>query len=550
MPAIRQYTATETVRADDAQASAAAQAGAATAQAYGSIGTSIGGAVKELGGAITQRETNAETSKLSADLATANADLTVEWQKLTQDPEAMNDPELATRFIRDRVEPTLGAIRENLETGAAQNLYERSAAGIRANLFVAASADQSSLAGMAAVHQANTVVNQVSSAAMANPAGFEGNLALLRTSIDGLSGIDRMAPAARAKMLEEGESAVAFATVRGMAQRNPAAARQEIESGRFNTWLDANKQAQLRNYADEIERDQKNQAAADEAARIKANKAQADTFANQITASMIGDDGSIHVGPETFAAIRSLTQMPDVEPSLGRAMRSMALAATKADPPLSDPGTYLDFLDRLGRGDVPMQEIFQARGESRLNNKDFSFMMQWAKSLTASPERRTQQQTLNTFFGGMKAYITKSNMLVSDADGNQRYSEYVRDHSARYWDGLAKGRTSEDMFKEFQADVPQYQQPMARSQERMIGGIRFPNAPLPPSAPGAATVMGAAASPHLAPPRAKGENAASYLARTQGQKPAPAPAAAAVVPGAGGTLDEPEEETDGEDGEE
>lgn len=542
MPQIRQYQATETVHADPTAASATASAASATLEGAQSAIGAINRGVQQVAGAIHERDVNAETSKLAADIATFNAAATVEWQRRTQDADP-NDHELSSRFLSEYVEPGLAAIGESLETDQGRNLFERSAAGVRANLFVQSAADQTTLAGMAAVHNANTIVNQTASAAMANPSGLEDNLALFRTALEGVSGINGMNPAQRAQLLEKGENQIARASFMGAAQRNPAAALQELASGKYNTWFDGNETAQMRNYAEEVQRDAERQARANEEARIKANKAHADQFANQITASTIRDDGTLGIPADYFKNVRDLAMMPDVEPSLPRAMRSAGIAIGKSDPPLSDPHTYLDFLDRLGRSDVPMQEIYQARGEGRLNNKDFSFMLQWAKSLQASPQRRTQQQTLNTFFGGMKAFITKSNMLVADQDGNQRYSEYVRAMSARYWDGIAKGRDPEQMFSEFRNEVPQYQVPMGQSTDRLTTGIEAPNAPLPPvgtAASTAATITGTAAAravPHTVPQRKPGESASAYLKRVGNAAAEPV---AHVVPG-GGALDEPED---------
>lgn len=546
MPQIRQYVANETVRADGQAASATAAAASATLEGSQAFASSVGGGLRRLGAAVQEEQTNDETSRLAAALTTFNAEATVEWNKRVQEADP-NDTTLSQRFLDEYVNPRLSAIGDTIESDAARNLFERSSAGVRAGLFTQSATDQATLAGLAAVHNAQTVINQVSAAAMANPAGFEANMQLFRVSMTGLSGIDRMNPQQRMKMQEEGESAIAFATVRGMAQRNPAAARQEIASGRFNTWLDANQQAQLRNIADEVERDNTRQAAADEEMRIKAIKLENDQLLNAITATTLTPDGRVVLPPDYFANLRAVSQRPYMDPSAIRAMRSAGIAISKGDPPVSDPETYLNFLDLLGRGDVPLQEIYRARGEGRLNNKDYSFLLQWAKSLSASPERRDQQRTLTTFFNGMKGHITKSNLLVTDADGNQRYSEYVRDMSPRYWAGIAAGRKPEEMFAEFQREVNRYQMPMGTSTDRMSSGIETPNPPLPrvgaPAPPSPIGVAGAAPVIVTVAPRKPGESVSAYLARTKGRTPAAPAAASVVVLGAGG-LDEEDEDLD------
>lgn len=520
MPNIRQYTAQESVHADGTQAAAAASAASSIREGFSSVASSVGGAIRNLGGQVEQANANAETSKLAADLATTQAQLTVEWERIKQTADP-NDHELSSRFIEERVNPALASIGENLSTQAGRDLYERSGAGIRAHMFVTTSADQSTLAGEAAVRNANTVLNETSATATNDPAGLPNYLAMYDSALEGMTGLNGLSTTEREKQRQSGHAQIALASFQGAAQRNPEAALERLAAGDYNQYANGTKQMQMRAYAEQVQRNNAVQARADQAETVRAQKAQADGIANQITASTIAPDGSMHVGPDYFKNVHDLALMPGVDPSLPRAMRSAGIALSKADVATSDPATYLDMLDRVGKGQLTMQEIFQARGAGQLTNKDFSFMLQWQKELASNPERRTQQQTFNAFLAGMKAFITKSNMLIADADGNQRYSEYARDMSARYWDGLAHGRKPEEMFNEFRTQVPQYQVPMGTSTGRM-SNVTTPNAPLP-RAPVASVTEAAARviQERSVPQRAKNESAADYLRRTAGARSAP-----------------------------
>lgn len=540
MPRIRSYT--NDVNAPQASGQqAAAAAGAASSiregeqSAIGSITRGIG----QVGQAVEQHNAMAETSKLAADIAAIQAQLTVDWNDTVQTADP-NDHELAERFRTERVEPALAAIGENISTTQGRDLYDRSVAGIRAHMLTTTAADQSTLAGKAAIVNASTVLNQTSSAAYADPAGIHNYMALLDTTLSGMTGLNGMSTTERAAFRAKAQEQIALAAVQGAAERNPQATRERLAAGDYSQWLDGPTTARMQNFADTVERGQIAQVKADQAEALRANKANAERVANEITAATIMPDGTMHMPQDYFAQVQKLAMMPDVDPSLPRAMISAGRALAKQDVATSDPDTYLDFLDRAGRGQLTMQEIFQARGEGRLTNKDYSFMLRWQKELASNPERREQQRNLNQFFSGMKAFITKSNMLVADAEGNQRYSEYVRAMSPRYWAGVSAGQKPEDLFKQFQADIRRYQIPMSVSTERLTSGIERPNAPLPPIGMGSpAEAVGTAGVPtHVAPARKPGESADAYLKRAGAPTPAP------VAPPS------PEPETPEEDAEE
>lgn len=516
MPRIRTYTS----EGHGADAAAGATAGAAfgvgqdVRRGLSSIAQGLG----DVGHGFEvahDHDVQQEHAKASIALSNFATERDQAWDEAlrTADP---TDTGLADWFHQD-TDQKLASLQSSLglETTEAQRTFDVAAADFKHGMFVKAAGDQSRLAGIASTSALLTTGSQTAELARRNPAGLDDYLKLQHTLVAGQIGAHGLSTEAALPLMQKLDEQTAHAAFQGMAEKDPAAALAALQAGTFDKYTEGRGESWQRE-AEAVQRSQTHQAAADEVARVKANKAAANQAATQITASTIDAQGNVHLPQDYYKNIQQLAQMPDVDPSLPRSMmaagRAITSAEQKGQAATSDPETYAGFQLRMaGQPEAPdalsQQEIFQARAEGRLSDKDMGFFLRWQKTLESDPRARAQHQAFTTFLKGYKAFITKSNMIAPDAIGDQRFYQFSVDKWSQYQAAIASGKSPDDLLdpksRDFIGrDIQRYQttlqQGTAAITQQATGGV----APLPP-------VPAAAA-------RQPNESIAAYLKRTGG----------------------------------
>lgn len=447
MPQIAQYT--NKVALDPSPLSQAAhrieiagdETGAAVRQGFGSIAQGVD--------QVEQHLSQNETSKLAADFATAHAKLTTQWNDMVQKADP-NDHQLASRFQDEVVGPTIDKLGDGLMTRGAQDMYQKASAGLKADFFEKTTADQSNLAGAAAVANLDTVKNQLSASARTDPAGWQGLIAMAQTTTDGLVKAYDLPREKAIQLSTSVNGEIAKAAAIGMADRNPTEMKAALARGDFDQYLDGTTQKTLASYADQQERAATTAQRAAEVEQKRKDKEDFDHASNTVLGAMLQPDGSLRVPANAPSAIVKMSQMPGAIPGEMRSLIDMTERVTKdhADGKdlQTDPHVYEDFAQRvlLPTSDpraLSMQEVIAARAAGAVNDHDFSFFKGNIDALKADPAKREADKQFNAFLQSQKVAFTQRNFLTGAQDpvGAQRYFQFSQAARQKYEEAYSKG---------------------------------------------------------------------------------------------------------------
>src|SRR5262249_55191989 len=99
-----------------------------------------------------------------------------------------NDPAVASRFLTDRVGPTLDKFREGFTTEKSQAWAEHFIEGVRNHMFEKTTADMSSRAGIAVTSNIHNIANTGSNTAIQDPSSLPFLLSNVDHIVDGIVG--------------------------------------------------------------------------------------------------------------------------------------------------------------------------------------------------------------------------------------------------------------------------------------------------------------------------------------------------------------------------
>lgn len=286
----------------------------------------IGEGLRRLGTAVEARQQQAETSKLTADSAALDADLTNLWRETIEQADP-SDTEVATRFFEEKVVPGLDKLGEDIGTKGAREIYDRMAAEIRNKFLKQTAADQSSLAGVAAVQNHTTAVNALSTGAYRDPSSFDSQITMLGVVTDAL--VAQGLPRERAIELEtQAGTQIARSTVLGTIKLDPKQALNDLYGEKYDAWLDGTQKETLRSHALEMQRS------------LDADAMRARAQASDDALKNILDLASR--GPVALAHVQAQRD------TMNAADYRAALAATRTNPLGDDPATIADLQDEVG----------------------------------------------------------------------------------------------------------------------------------------------------------------------------------------------------------
>ena len=527
MPNIRTYQNPEKgFTANNMGATSAGFAGSALRQDLTAAGQAIGQGINKVGQEYVAHQVQAETSDLTAKYAQTFEQLTQSWNEAAKNADP-NDPDTGKRWREDVMQPALEQLGEGFHTDQAKEHAQRLSSQLSAHMFEKTVADQSTIAGNASVSNVNTMINAYSNAVQADPTAMRGAMPLLQDSIETIISSHPnlsadQASALRTKLLDGGKAAIAKSAALGMIDKNPDLFRQAAKNGQFDQYLDASEIKTLDNYADS---QQRAALAAQHAAEAEQRRQQTEavtSYANQVFAKSVDPNtGQIHITPDFYKETAKLSLMPSAPAGLGRAMYNFGLQKQKEEaagmPAVTDPNTYHDFSQRmfLPAGDpnsITLADVYEARTEGKLSDKDFQFYKGAVNDAQKDPQKVEQYKRLDDFFKGYKSTITKTNPFLKsyDAPGDQRYYQFQVDKREQLVQGLEAGKSVNDMLdptsKDFIGrDVGKYTYTKEQGRELMMENIQTGKS-------GIVTPVGGAEAPKRMP----GESPADYLKRTGG----------------------------------
>lgn len=473
----------------------------------------LGGVAEKVGNAVEEHLAAQDTSKLSKDYADTFDKLTRDWNSTitSADP---NATDTADKWRQQVLEPALEQFGADVSSKHGQQAAERVRSEMRSHFYQKSIGDESAANGNAITSNLEHATNVLSQTVYKDPTSFQTALDIYRALVkEQVAAHPNIGAEDASKIMgvfsNKVEKEIAVSAFRGMAEVNAPAAIEALASGKFNKYFSGEEAAQLNNYA-------KNQEKLNTTLEQKANKERADAEAAQIQASTVGPNGEITLPKDYYANVANWMARNAAKPgaaegiaSQGRAMidfgRAVQNDMEKGTPVVTDPHTYEDFQNRAFLPDsdprkLTATEVFQARANRMLSDKDFSFWHQAVTSLSKDEAKSAAQKDFDSFLKSYKGYITKSSMLKVDGYGDQKYYEWTSRAQQMHDEMAARKVPEKDIRDAIVKVLPQYQvgrdQAITGIKEQATTGLK----PLP-------------AGPNV-PKRLPNESVTDYLKRT------------------------------------
>lgn len=438
MPPIRQYNnPIQGLSPNSRGAEAAVAAGRAEGRGIADLGAGFGSAVSVLGEAWTAEKTKQEISQGLSTSAELQSNMTTAWNNVAKEADP-NNPALADEWRENELKPMLDAWESSFTTEAGKKWAQSQAASMRNHFFEKTAADQSTLAGVAAVANVESFKANASNTAMQDPSAIPSLLGAADSVVDVLIAnnpnltVDQIAkmrsslkPQLRAEIVKSG-----FV---GMARANPDAAIAAFDAGYGATDLDGTERNSLRAYAESVKKGNEIDARAAAAADKVRLKAEGDAFMTKAYAQGIQPDGSWVAPPGYARAIQEAAisnpeafSRAEVESALAvaeKATRQQIERTLQQD----DPTTY-DALNRALNNPGPdlKLQINQAYLDGMLSDKSRTVMLSAVDDAKSNPAMGRVNERMNEMFAGLKSTITKSNPFAAEVypRQDQKYYEF------------------------------------------------------------------------------------------------------------------------------
>lgn len=501
-------------------ADATADTARATASTYNLLGRQFAEAAGAVGDAVTtweeERERVRATDEISQGAAVGaalNATLSQERNELinTTDPNLL--PAALEKFYAERVETSIGEYQQKFSTKQGQEYASQLSNRIRQHSFEVGAGAISTAKGAAIRQNIETLKNQASFAALADPTSVNLQLSMIDSTIDGLvsSNARWITPEQKSSLLAEASKMkreVVLAAGTGMADINPEAAMADYyKMPVFQQYTDAGDVSALERYARVRQGDRQQDMAARQRAVEKQQKDEVNAELVKLEADSIDANGNIVVPPNFAERFTNITRMPGAEVGEIRAMKNGYVAILKdqidGTMRVSDPLQYEALRRNLDAGTLTKEQVYRARAANLLSNTDTSMFSQAADALSRDdPAGRQNEKLFNEFLDGNKRFVTESNPIKGtfDQGGDRRFLEFSQDMRVRYAQGLAAGKNPYDLLSprspdyvardigRYQINRDEWRQNMSAS--RKAGGAPLPPEPVPGvSQPGAVPVQ-------------------------------------------------------------
>lgn len=515
MPNIRTYQGKDNAPVAGNADQSAAGTGQANAEGIEGLGDPVAKGMQTLGAGLVNYAEQNETSKLAADASTAQADLTTQWAQVHQQADP-NDTQVAQRFMDQVVTPRLDQIGQDVSTRTGKLMWEKVRAGLQADMFTKTAADQASLAGDAQVQNMMTVMNNASSTVMSDPTAFNSVMAMKDLAIEGAVRTGGLPSSEAVKLRTDMNKQIAVGTIYGInANGGPDQAQAALDSGRFDSYLDASSKEELQLHINRSRTAQTEQQRAQLAAQKQAGEQDFDTKAAAIMGSVIQPDGTLALPPNYYSMVATQLQghpyvkQGTVEAALNFG-RSLTADAEKGIPSKDDPATYDNFQQRMSvppgqPGALTLPEIYQARANHLLSDSSMSVFKGNVEALSKDPAAAQNNRDFNALMAGYKQYIDTTDALgqFTRPQGAQAYYEFSLAARQTFDADKRAGKSPSQIETEVRKLLPRYQMNqqgrMGLATQNMTNGAQ----PLPVIAP--------------ATPRQPGETIADWTKRTGGK---------------------------------
>lgn len=473
MPNIDTYTAKQAApQASSAGSEAFEIEGRHIEGAYAQAGSALGGGIKAIGNDINQHMEIQETSSVSAQGAKAFADLSKDLSSTMSTTDPNNADEAADKW-REGMEEKIGAIGDGMSTRAGMEAASRVQNTLRNEFTTQSRAYQSTLSGQAIISNLTQTKNGLAQAVSNNPASLPAAIDYLHGAMqDQLATHSYLAPGEVARVQSEftdqAKKDLGIAAFTTMAQSNPAAAKEALKTGTFAGLFGGQEIDTLNKYAD---MQAKAAVEANTAAANAQRRADSDAFkqtTSQMISTTIRPDGSLVIPKDLPQAIIKASLMPGAEMGTVKSMIDMVKQVNKDNANgvkiVSDPATYQMFSTKMLSGELTDADVYAARADKQLSDKDTSYFIRASKDLAADPAKKEAEKQFNAWVSSQKPAFTKAGLFgVSDPVGMQKYNQFMQAAHTQFeqtysskgdWQGMLNAKNDAYLGKL----APQYMQ--------------------------------------------------------------------------------------------
>jgi hypothetical protein len=488
-------------------------------------GQAIGKTISAVGGAYDKIKTQQDISQGLATSAQIQDNLTTAWDVTLKNADP-NDHSVGDRFREEQLNPILDAWTTSFSTEEGRQWAENHAGALRQHFFEKTAADQSLMAGQAAVQNIHQFTTGMSNTVLQDPSSLNMALGTADMALDAILKADpNITPPqvaeARGELRQQMRQEIAKSAFIGTARTNPDAAMQDLQDGKYKELLDGTTSNQMFGFAESLKREKR----ADERAEFTMQKEQQKTDfeakASALSASMFAADGSIIIPKGFHQQLQMLALHPGADAS---AIRSMGDAAARAVENANnrtfqstDNATWRDLAGRIGAQDgsagaLSHAMVDKAYAAGKLSNNDFHFLHQAVETAKSDPAKTAAMTQLNQALERVKPLVDKSNLYSGKLDqtGVAMYDDLHYDTFQKFQRFQAQGMSAQDALKKLTdpRDPDGIQANLAPYQTNNKAGLAAIHARV--AAGGGPTRV---TPPSLTAARKPGESAADYLAR-------------------------------------
>lgn len=456
MPNIREFTdPIRGLQPDDKGSQAAVMAARHVEGLYAQAGNAIAGGIEALGDQYVKQKSFQDISHGLATSPEMQTGLGQQWNQIakTSDP---NDHSVAEKFINETVNPALDKWQEGFTTEQGRSWAMEHAAAIRQHFTEKTVADQSSLAGTAAVDNHERFVRGMASMVQNDPTSLNHALGTVDTELAALLNANpnvtpEVAGRMQAELRSQDRKAIFMAAGYGMVQQNPAAAKLQFQDPKWGAEdIDPAEREHLTATADAIGRahDEDGRRAALDAKT--AEKTAAQTAMTQLYAEGIGkgENGTWAPPPNYNQRLTALILQHPAGIDLSEAHAAQQMVATYTEDQASgrlvtsNPATFHDMLGRTtlapGQpGALTRAEIFQSAASRALSKEDAT-MLYDALDKNNDPSIKHMNESLKTFIESKKASIMGAGLGMPDPAAADRF--YAFEHAMQNSVAVAQSR--------------------------------------------------------------------------------------------------------------
>lgn len=213
----------------------------------GAVGRGIqnlGQDVMDAGALIHRRAVQKENATTFEKMADARAD----WTDRVQS--GIQDGSLDVDKMQESFDDETQNIGDNVETSEGQNYFTRQQARLRGNLLTMANKGMAQIAGRQAKAQLQQGTDQLGMATRRDPGGWQDSMDSVSETVDQFIKDGGLPEAMRPQAEKELGSTIAQNAIRGFADSDPALAKKELNSGRYDDYLSPEQYKQMNGEVD------------------------------------------------------------------------------------------------------------------------------------------------------------------------------------------------------------------------------------------------------------------------------------------------------------